>query len=431
MGCAVKKRRIPRGRIDDHAFGHQQWRGTVKILCVGGGPAGLSFATLMKGRDKAHEITVLERNPAGSTYGWGITYWQPLLDKLADIDLGLADEIRDSSFRWSDTVIDLQGAQAEISGHSGLSINRRALIDIFSRRATELGINIQFERDVADPSRLPEADLIIACDGANSRLRKLHSDIFGTNVVMGRNKFVWLGTGRVFDAFNFAFAETAAGWIWFYAYGSDERTSTVIVECSPETWTGLGFDTLAEEDATALLSRIFERQLDGHPLLSAAPNRTGAVWTNFATVTNKSWHHDNIVLMGDAAHTTHYSIGSGTILALEDAIGLAEKLCRHQDLESALDSYQAERSRAIVPHQAWARNSAQWYEDLQRYIRLRPAEFSVALRARRSPMLPHVPPSIYCRLYRVTEGLYRVTQESAALQKLRERLGPKAVRPSG
>lgn len=403
----------------------------MKIVCVGGGPAGLSFATLMKMRDQAHEITVLERNPAGSTYGWGITYWQPLLDKLVDIDPRLADEIRESSFRWAGSLVDLEGTRTESLGHSGLSISRQALVDILVRRAKELGIDIQFEHDVADPSQLPEADLIVACDGVNSRLRKLHSGTFGTNVATGRNKYIWLGTGKVFDAFNFAFTETDAGWIWFYGYGFDGQASTVIVECSPETWAGLGFDALDEKGATALLSRIFARQLDGHPLLSAAPNHTGVAWGNFATVTNERWHHDNIVLMGDAAHTTHYSIGSGTILALEDAIALAEKLCGEQDLMSALDSYQTERLRAIVPHQGWARNSAQWYENLARYVGLPPAEFSVALRARRSPILPHFPPRIYCRLYRMVERLYRLTQESAGLRKLREQLGPKAIRSGG
>lgn len=403
----------------------------MKIVCVGGGPAGLSFATLMKGQDEGHEITVLERNRAGSTYGWGITYWQPLLDKLAEIDPSLANEIRQSSFRWSGSLVDLQGARTASAGHSGLSISRRTLVDILGRRATELGIDVQFESDVVDPTQLPKADLIVACDGVNSRLRKHHPGSFGTKVLLGRNKYIWLGTDKVFDAFNFAFTETAAGWIWFYAYGFDGHTSTVIAECSPETWTGLGFDTLGAEGATVELGRIFERQLDGHSLLSATPSHTGAAWANFATVTNERWHHDNIVLMGDAAHTTHYSIGSGTILALEDAIGLAENLCRRQDLASALDAYQQERSRAMAPHRAWARNSAQWYENIPRYVRMRPAEFSVALRARRSPLLPHFPPRIYCGLYRVVEGLYRMAQESPALRKPRKPPESNAIRSDG
>lgn len=403
----------------------------MKIVCVGGGPAGLSFAAFLKGRDPTHEITVLERNPAGSTYGWGITCWQPLLDKVGEIDSRLANEIGESCFRWTDALVDRNGTRTEITGHSGLSISRRSLVDILARRATELGVDVQFEREVVDPSQLPKADLIVACEGVNSRLRALHSSSFGTKVAMGRNKFIWLGTDKIFNTFHYAFTETAAGWIWFYGYGFAGQTSTVIVECSPETWAGLGFDRLGESDTTALLEKIFERQLDGRRLLGAELNHAGAAWTSFATVTNERWHHDNLVLMGDAAHTTHYSIGSGTILAIDDAISLAEKLCGRQDLVSALDSYQAERSRAIVLHQSWGRNSAQWFENLPRYVGLQQAEFSVALRARRSPLLPHFPPGIYCRLYRVAEGFYRVTQKSARLRKLWAHLEPKAVRSGG
>jgi 2-polyprenyl-6-methoxyphenol hydroxylase-like FAD-dependent oxidoreductase len=393
----------------------------MKIVCVGGGPAGLYFATLMKRRGKGHDITVLERNPAGSTYGWGVTYWQPLLDNLSDNDPATAREIREKSFRWADTVVDRQGAQTVIRGNHGFSIRRRLLIDILAWRAMEAGIDVQFECELTDVSRLPDADLIVACDGANSRLRQLHADSFGTDVVVGRNKYIWLGTTKVFDAFTFAFAETDAGWIWFYAYGFDGQASTVIVECSHDTWAGLGFDALDPEGSAAALASIFERQLDGHQLLSAVPGHGAAQWLNFRTVTNARWHHENIVLMGDSAHTTHYSIGSGTILALEDAIGLADKLCEHEHLRSALDVYEKERKLAIVPVQGWARYSAQWYENLPRYIHLPAPQFSALLRDRRSPILPHVPPLVYY-------PLHRMMRKSAGLQKLRERWGPTLVR---
>lgn len=418
----VPVRRWPPGISCTTSSRDARQQGTrVKIVCVGGGPAGLYFATLMMLRDREHQITVLERNPVGSTYGWGVTYWQSLLDKLYDSDPQTAREIHDSAFRWTDTLVDVQGRQTVIRGNHGFSISRERVIEILARRAVELGVDVQFEREVGDPSELPDAELIVAGDGVNSGLRRLHADRFGTDVVMGRNKYIWLGTSKIFDAFTFAFAETDAGWIWFYAYAFDGETSTVVVECSSQTWTGLSFDTLGAEGGAAVLGTIFERQLDGHPLLIGVSENRGAPWQNFRTVTNKRWHHANTVLIGDSAHTTHFSVGSGMILALEDAIALADKLCKNDDLESALSRYEEERKLAIVPAQCWARYSAQWYENLPRYIHLQAPEFTALLGHRRSPILPYLPPRVYYRLYRILQG-------SEGLQKLLERLGPTVVR---
>jgi 2-polyprenyl-6-methoxyphenol hydroxylase-like FAD-dependent oxidoreductase len=393
----------------------------VKIVCVGGGPAGLYFATLMKRRDEAHDITVLERNPAGSTYGWGVTYQQSLLDKLHDSDPWTASEIRDNSYRWTDTVVDLDGRRTVTRGSHGFSISRRLLIEILVTRAMEFGVDVQFEREVGGLSQAPDADLIVASDGVHSRLRTPHADDFGTRVATGGNKYLWLGTDKAFDAFTFSFAETDAGWIWFYAYGFDGNASTVIVECSPETWTGLGFDTLDADGSTEVLERVFARQLGGHPLMNGVLDHGEAPWLNFRTITNERWHRENIVLIGDSAHTTHYSIGAGTVLALEDAIGLAEKLCQQQDLEAALDAYEYERKLAIRPLQGWARYSAQWYENLPRYTDLPAPEFSALLLERASPILSHLPPRVYYRLH-------RMMQRSAALRKLHERFGPTLAR---
>ena len=208
-----------------------------------------------------------------------------------------------------------------MGGH-GYGIGRQRLLDILVERAKGLGVRVEFESEIENVDDLREADLIVACDGVNSRLRELRREQFRTDVVVGRNRYIWLGTSRVFDAFTFAFVHTDAGWIWSHAYGFDGSTSTFIVECSPDTWTGLGFDTLDEAESIRLLETLFERHLQGHPLKSKVRSQGGAPWLNFRTVTNENWDADNIVLMGDAAHTTHFTIGSGTRLALEDAISL-------------------------------------------------------------------------------------------------------------
>jgi 2-polyprenyl-6-methoxyphenol hydroxylase-like FAD-dependent oxidoreductase len=266
-------------------------------------------------------------------------------------------------------------------------------------------VRVLFEREVDGLHELADADLIVASDGISSRLREQHRDRFGTEVRVGRNKYLWLGTRKVFDAFTFRFVETAAGWIWCHAYGFDPNTSTFIVECSPETWTGLGFDRQAEEETIAVLERLFEPWLEGHKLRGTSHANQGASWLNLRTLSNESWHHGKLVLMGDAAHTTHFTIGSGTKLALEDALGLVAKLREDTELETALERYASDRRRALAPAQSDARFSAQWFENVPRYARLEPERFFALLRARRSPLLPRVPPPVYYRLHRATRIL--------------------------
>jgi len=221
----------------------------------------------------------------------------------------------------------------------------------------------------------------------------------------------------VFDAFTFAFVDTEAGWIWCHAYGFDPNTSTFIAECSPETWTGLGFDRLNGADAIRRLEQVFERHLQGHPLKMKTPARDRADWLNFRTVTNDRWHAEDIVLIGDAAHTTHFTIGSGTRLALEDAICLAARLQADTGFETALDGYELERRGALRRTQSEARLSARWFESVPRYMDLDPPRLFAVLRDRRSPLLPHVAPSVYCRLS-------RATQSNAALRTLRSWAAP-------
>lgn len=392
----------------------------MKIACVGGGPAGLYFSILMKRQDPSHDITVHERNPAGSTYGWGVTYWAALLDKLHEGDPESARVVRANSVRWSDGVARVGAETTVHPGDEGFGIGRRRLLDLLAERALSLGVRIEYEHEIT-ADRMPEADLVVACDGVNSALRERHAHRFGSDVALGRNTYIWLGTTKVFDSFTFAFVETAHGWIWCYAYRFAEDRSTCVIECSPETWTGLGLDRAGEAEGLTLLEKLFADLLDGHGLIGRAQADGGAQWLNFRTLTNSSWHHGNLVLLGDAAHTTHYSIGAGTTLALEDAIALAGALREHDDLSAALTRYERERRSALLSVQSAARHSAQWYENLPRYIRLPAAEMFALLGQRHSPLLPYVPPQLYYRIDRAAGRL-------EALRRLKRWLGPRVAR---
>ncbi len=389
----------------------------MKIACVGGGPAGLYFAVLMKQREPHCDITVLERNASGSTYGWGVTFSAGLLETLRRSDPESARMMNDSASGWQSHLADIQGKEPVRTGGRGYTISRQRLLDILTERARDLGVHLEFGRTVTSPSELPGADLIAACDGVGSRLRELGSEHFGTQVRAGRNKYIWLGTDRIFDAFTFAFVRTGFGWLWCYAYQADDDSSTFIVECPPEVWTGLRFDVMPADDGLAEVEKLFAHQLEGHRLIGKFGNGAGSPWLSFRTITNQRWHAGKTVLMGDAAHTTHFSIGSGTTLAMEDAIALAGSIERHGDLDTALEAYESERKKALLQTQSEARLSAQWFENISRYIDLEPDQFFALLRERCSPLLPRLPPLLYLKLHRATE-------ETALLRELRRRLGP-------
>ena len=388
----------------------------MRIACVGGGPAGLYFGLLMKLHDPGHDITIFERSAAGATYGWGVTFGDDLLGKLYRSDLRSARKIHQAAFRWVDHVVDVQGERLLYPGAPGYSINRHRLLDILTDRAQGLGVHIEFGREVMAPSQLPEADLIVACDGLSSRTR-LEAGNFQTDVRLGGNKYIWLGTDKVFESFTYSFVHTDIGWMWAYAYGTGSGSSSFVVECSPHTWAGLGFDTMPPRDSLSLLEKIFEQALDGHPLLGQIGGGTSARWLNFRTVTNQRWYEGKTVLAGDAAHTTHFTIGSGTTLAIEDVIALAENLQHHGELELALQSYERQREAALLQPQSDARLSVQWFENISRYIDLAPHQFSAILHRRLSPLLPYLPPQLYYQLHRATE-------EVTALRKIREWAGP-------
>ncbi|WP_237316875.1 FAD-dependent monooxygenase [Streptomyces sp. JJ36] len=395
----------------------------MKVACVGGGPAGLYFSLLMKLRDPAHEVTVHERRPAGATYGWGVTYWRAMLGWLHRHDPVSAQTLREHSVSWDRGIAHIGDHTLTQPGDEGFGIGRHRLLEILADRAAGLGVRLEYEDEITDPAQLPGADLVVAADGVHSALRRRRAAHFGTETTLGRNSYVWLGTTRVFSSFTFAFTETDHGWIWCYAYPFSEEHSTLVFECAPSTWRGLGLDRAPEADGLALLEKLFADTLAGEPLLARPPGDAhagDAPWQAFRTVTNRTWHHGNVVLLGDAAHTTHYSIGAGTTLALEDAAALADALHRHSDPATACAEYARTRQRALLSVQSAARYSARWYENLPRYMRLPPEQMFALLGQRHSPLLPHVPPRLYHRLDRAVEHL-------GPLRRAKRRLGPRVA----
>jgi anthraniloyl-CoA monooxygenase len=359
----------------------------MKIVCIGGGPAGLYFAISAKLRDAGHDITVIERDPPGATYGWGVVYWDDLLDILFRNDRDSARTIRSESVLWQEQRVILRSEQTGYLPGYGYSVGRATLLNVLGKRASELGIEIQYRHEVDDPSTLPDADLVVVCDGANSRARQHHNDHFGSRVDIGGNPYIWLGTDKAFDSFTFTFEQTSAGWIWFHAYPSSSGISTCIVECTQQTWLTLGFDSLSSEDSAGLLEKIFEHALDGHALISQSRGEP-ARWQRFAHITNKTWCHDNLVLIGDAAHTTHFTLGSGTRLAMIDAVMLAQSLYEHQDPATAAQDYDQRGRAALRPIQAGARSSMAWFERADRYLDRDAVAFAYAMSARHGAQPP-------------------------------------------
>jgi anthraniloyl-CoA monooxygenase len=361
----------------------------MRIACLGGGPAGLYFAISMKLRDPAHEIVVVERNKAGDTFGWGVVFSDQTLVNLRANDPVSAATISDSFAHWDDIEVILGDHVERSSGHGFIGIGRKRLLGILQDRAREVGVQLLFETDFdADLSGWTDYDLIVAADGVNSRIREAHVERFDVDIETRANKFMWLGTTRLFDAFAFIFEKTEAGWIWAHAYRFDDTRSTFIIECSEATWRGLNFDTMEQVDTIKACEAIFARHLNGEPLITnAAHLRGSAAWINFRRVICHQWSFDNVVLLGDAAHTAHFSIGSGTKLALEDAIKLAQVLDRpgledRAALATALKDYQQERQTEVLKIQNSARNSTEWFETLDRYLDFDAPQFAYALLTR-------------------------------------------------
>jgi anthraniloyl-CoA monooxygenase len=347
----------------------------VKVRIIGAGPAGLYLAILLKKADPKHDVAVIERNAPDATFGWGVVFSEETLGALRDADPESHLQITDTFARWPAIDIHYRGHKMRSRGHAFSATARKLLLQILQRRAHELGVALRFESEVTE---LPEADLVVGADGVKSAVREMFASDFGERVSPQGGKYVWFGTDLVLDAFTFIFKETEAGLVQVHAYPFDEHTSTWIIECPEHTWRALGFDQMDEAESLRACEALFADELDGHSLMS---NRS--LWLDFLLVRNESWHRGNVVLIGDAAHTAHFSIGSGTKLAMEDSIALAQAFQRHpHDLERALVDYELERQPVVERFQLAARESAAYFSRVERYAHMDPMPFAFNLLTR-------------------------------------------------
>ena len=366
----------------------------MNILCLGGGPAGLYFAALMKLQNPAHQITVVERNRPFDTFGWGVVLSDQTLDNLRSADPVSADIIGDAFNHWDDIEVFFKGRSVRSSGHGFCGVGRKRLLNILQDRCLALGVELVFETDVEDDQALAlqyQADLVIASDGLNSRVRTRYADTFKPDIDLRACRFVWLGTHKTFDAFTFAFEQTEHGWFAAHAYQFDADTSTFIVETPEAVWKAHGLDTMTQAEGIAFCEKLFAKYLDGNALMNNATHvRGSAIWIRFPRVVCERWVHTQdiagrqvpLVLMGDAAHTAHFSIGSGSKLALEDAIELSRCLAATDDTAQALQSYEAVRSVEVLKIQNAARNSTEWFEHVDRYSGMEAEQFFYSLLTR-------------------------------------------------
>ncbi|WP_026479106.1 bifunctional salicylyl-CoA 5-hydroxylase/oxidoreductase [Ahrensia sp. 13_GOM-1096m] len=356
----------------------------MRIACLGGGPAGLYFAISAKLRMPDAEVVVFERNKADDTFGWGVVLSDETLGNLHANDPKSAATIKEHFAYWDDVALVHQGRKTVSSGHGFCGIGRKRLLLILHERAAELGIDLRFETEVESASKYAdEFDVVVACDGLNSKTRNEFADVFEPDVDTLQCQFVWLGTHQKFDdAFTFIFEDTDKGWVWAHAYQFDDKTATFIVECSQETYDAYGFAKLSQQESIAICEKIFADHLGGHSLMTNANHIRGSAWIRFPRVMCEKWSHKNMVLLGDAAATAHFSIGSGTKLALESAISLAKHVTSDVPLETAFERYEEDRRLEVLRLQSAARNSVNWFEDVERYLHLDPVQLNYSLLTR-------------------------------------------------
>jgi anthraniloyl-CoA monooxygenase len=404
----------------------------MRIVCIGGGPAGLYFALLMKKLDPSHHITVVERNRPYDTFGWGVVFSDATMDNMRRWDDQTADAIEVAFNHWDDIELHFKGHCIRSGGHGFVGIGRKKLLNILQSRCEELGVELVFETEVDSDTDYPDADLVIASDGINSRIRQKYADVFEPDIVTRPNRFIWLGTTKLYDAFNFHFEKTEHGWFQSHVYKFDDQTTTYIVETPEHVWKAHGLDQADTAQSIAFCEQLFAKHLDGHPLLSNARHLRGSAWLNFQRVRCKTWHHHNgrshVVLMGDAVHTAHFAIGSGTKLALEDAIELA-RLFREARaaqgeggvhdpvaaIPEVLARYQASREVDVLRLQNAAWNAMEWFEVVgTRYCdQLEPEQFMYSMLTR-SQRISHE--NLRLRDANWLEGFERWFAERAAAQ---------------
>ena len=372
-----------------------------KILTLGGGPAGLYCGLLIKKADPSREITIIERNPAGVTYGWGVVFSDRTLASFQRADYKTYQQIADNFVIWDAIDVHYRGETIRCGGHVIAAISRKVLLDILQKRCIELGVKIQFETEVNNLSDLPQHDLLIASDGVNSITRKTFEEQFKPGIEWGKAKYIWLGADKVLDAFNFIFMENEHGLFQVHAYPFSGTTSTFIVECDEASWLNAGLEKATEAESLAYCQSLLDEHLNGVRLIS-----NNSKWLNFPTLKTRNWHTQSskfkvqgsksqsniepgilnleprIVLLGDAAHTAHFSIGAGTKLAMEDAIALSTALDQHSDIELALDEYELERKPVVETFQRAAAESQSYFETIKRYTGLPPVQFAFQLLTR-------------------------------------------------
>lgn len=337
----------------------------MKITVIGGGPGGLYFSILTKKAIPDCQIDIYERNKADDAFGFGVVFSDETLSEFLTRDPQSYELIRSRFAYWDELDVARDGEKVRITGNGFCGCSRKTLLQLLQERCTEEGINLHFEQNIDAISRFSDSDVIVACDGLNSLVRDQFAVDFGTKITMQRNKFVWLGSTKPLDAFTYFFRTTPYGTFVAHSYQYQEGMSTWIFECTPETWEKAGFDTFNEEDTIEKIARIFASELDGHPLISNKSH-----WRQFPTITNENWYKDNIVLLGDAKATAHYSIGSGTKLAMECAIGLSDAIVQNQnDIPAAFAQYEQTRRKRVEMIQHAANVSLDWFEHMDRNVK--------------------------------------------------------------